>query len=154
MKIATLITFPITIVRGQEMKKAIRASFAVCLVMAGAANVAIADYPSWLDYVEIVPPNPTSTDVVSMTLSGWRSDSCIPDASAISVTGNNIYFDVIYDYPPGTPCLDVASYWTLTEHLGPLPAGTYTVYTRLVDVCDVLPGEPEPYTPVADAGGN
>lgn len=99
------------------------------------------------DGATIVPPNPTSSDVVSITLSGEWPDSCIPEDSAISVTGNNIYFDVIHDVPPWVACLTVIMGWQQTQAVGPLPAGTYTVYTRLV------PWFPLPlpdYEPVAE----
>jgi hypothetical protein len=98
----------------------------------------------WCD-VEIIPEHPTSSDVVVITISGWWGNSCTPNASNVSVMGNDIYFDVIWDYPPGIICLDVITPWALTEYVGPLSVGTYTVYARIVG----YPGVPE-YEPVAE----
>ena len=90
----------------------------------------------------ISPQNPTSADTVFITLSGdWRN-SCTPNGSGISVVGNDIYFDVIWDYPPGTICLLYIAYWERTESVGPLSPGTYTVYARLLGD----PETPETYT--------
>jgi len=108
---------------------------------------AIGDAWWWpASYVEVVPQNPTPADVVAITLGGEWPDSCIPRDSAISVVGNDIYFDVIYDYPPGTPCATVISGWDRTESIGPLSPGTYTVYARLIG----HPLIPETYTPVTE----
>ena len=95
--------------------------------------VAFGDMSSWLDNTdtEIVPSNPTSHDIVCITLSGWWPDSCIPIGSAISVEGDHIYFDVIDD--PNLSCWTVPTEWAQTQYIGPLPAGMYTVYACLVD---------------------
>jgi predicted outer membrane repeat protein len=103
------------------------------------AGQAVGVPPWWLDEVEILPQNPTSYDVVSVTLSGEWMDSCVPNVSSISVVGNDIYFDAIHDYPPDIMCLAVLSGWELTEPIGPLSVGTYTVYARLV--AGDFPGE-------------
>ena len=42
-----------------------------------------------------------------------------------------IYFDVFWDYVPEI-CLTVITPWELTESVGPLPTGTYTIYARIV----------------------
>ncbi len=78
---------------------------------------------------EILPENPTSADVVVITLSGSWPDSGVPDGSAISVSGNNIYFDVIDQSSFG---LTVITPWERKRSVGPLAAGTYTVFTRLL----------------------
>ena len=91
---------------------------------------------------EIFPQRPSPSDVVLITLSGWWGSSCVPNGSAVSVTGNDIYFDVIWDYPPGTMCAEVITAWERTESVGPLSPGTYTVYARLIE----FPNPPEPYT--------
>jgi parallel beta-helix repeat protein len=91
----------------------------------------------WCD-MEIVPENPTSSDVVVITLSGQWGSSCTPNDSSISVIGNDIYFDVIWDYPPGVVCLSVITPWKLTRSAGLLQPGTYTIYSRIVG----YPGAP------------
>ena len=96
--------------------------------------------------VEVIPQNPTSSDVVAITLGGIWGDSCIPNASNSSVIGNDIYFDVIWNYPPGIMCYMVITPWELTEHVGPLSPGTYTVYALLQG----YPHIPGIYTEVAE----
>ena len=113
------------------MKRIALISFALLFVIAGQAAAEWWWIPT--DGAAIVPPNPTSADVVTITLSGEWSNSCIPDDSAISVIGNEIYFDVIWTYSPSW-CLTVITPWELTESVGPLPPGTYTVYVRIVEV--------------------
>jgi len=83
--------------------------------------------------VEIVPGNPTSSDAVNITLSGSWGNACAPNASVISVVDNDIYFDVIQDYPPGVHCALVVTPWWLTEEVGPLEVGSYSLYARLID---------------------
>lgn len=82
--------------------------------------------------VEIVPPKPTSRDVVAITLSGIWGDSCIPTDSNVAVMGNDIYFDVIGVNDPNFVCTQVPTPWQLTESVGPLSLGTYTVYARVI----------------------
>jgi len=123
------------------MKKASLISFAISFMIVGQAA---GDW-QWAD-AEIFPKNPTSSDVVVITLSGWWGSSCIPNASDILVMGNDIYFDVIHDYPPGTVCATVISPWERVESVGPLQPGTYTVYARIVG----YPYIPETYTPVTE----
>ncbi len=101
----------------------------------------------WCD-VEIDPDNPISTDPVTMILSGWWGNSCVPNNSAVSVIGKDIYFDVIWDYPPFISCLTMITGWTLADLVGPLPPGTYTVYARVVGY--PLPDPPQVYEQVAD----
>jgi len=108
------------------------------IVLSGQAY---GDWPSWLGNVIINPENPISTDIVEITLSGGWGTACPPNASAISVVGNDIYFDVIWDYPPGTWCPMIPTGWVRTESVGTLAPGTYNLYTRLV-----IPYPPSSYT--------
>jgi parallel beta-helix repeat protein len=93
---------------------------------------------------EVIPQYPTSADIVVITLSGNWPSSCVPSGSAISVTGNEIYFDVIA-HPPSI-CLCVITPWERRRSVGPLAAGTYTVYVRLVGD----PGVPTAYTMITE----
>lgn len=95
------------------------------------------------DMVEVDPAAPTPGDEVGITLAGNWGDSCTPNGSSISVSGNSIYFDVIHDYPVGTGCLQVITPWSQTEQVGPLAAGTYGVYARLISQ-----SSPKPYMQV------
>ena len=100
-----------------------------CVVFFIVAGQAIGDGEWTPDSVQIAPENPTSADVVGITLSGEWPDSCVPDVSNISVEGNDIYFGVIRSSTES--CLTVFTPWQLTESVGPLPTGTYNLYTAL-----------------------
>ncbi|MHC4646832.1 MAG: right-handed parallel beta-helix repeat-containing protein [Planctomycetota bacterium] len=135
------------------MKKTILISTVLALILITQAQ---AQLPWWLDEVEVLPPNPTSSDVVHITLSGLWGDSCIPNDSNTVITANDVYFDVIRDYPWPVYCSAVLMGWARAEAIGPLPAGTYTVHACLMK-CDSsfsfppLPCVPvEPYTPVGE----
>ena len=97
------------------MKKASLVGFAVLLIFA-CHSLGDAE---WCDDIEINPKNPTSSDVVSITLSGWWPDSCVPNGSGISVVGTDIYFDVLWDYPPDVICATVITEWDQTQFLNP-----------------------------------
>ncbi len=112
--------------------------FAVLFIVAGQAAGNAWYWPP--SYTEIVPEHPTSCDVVAITLGGEWPDSCIPNYSAVSVVGNNIYFDVILGYPPGIVCALVITPWELTESVGPLPTGAYTIHVCLIGDPFVPPG--------------
>ena len=96
--------------------------------------------------VIIEPDNPSTSDVVNVTLWGHWPDSCVPYDSTIVVDGNDVHFTVIRDYPPGIGCFPVIMEWSQMQPAGPLSPGTYTVHGRLV-------GDPfvsEEYTPLTD----
>ena len=109
------------------MRTACLLSIAVLLVWAGES---LGWPPS---RVEIVPQNPTSSDVIEITLSGDWPDTCIPTASAVLASGNDIYFDVISNSLLMRPCAMVDTPWRQTQSTGPLVPGIYTVYARHVE---------------------
>ena len=123
------------------MKRASLISFAVFFTIAGQA----AGDSQWAD-AEIFPQNPTSSDVVVITLSGQWGSSCIPNSSTVTVTDNDIYFDVIWDYPPDIGCYTVMTPWELRRSVGPLTPGTYSVYARVTG----YPYYPDTYTMMAE----
>ena len=105
---------------------------------------------------EIWPTNPTEFDVIGITVSGEWLNSCVPNVSFVSVTEDSIHFVVFDDYPPGTFCLQVVMGWELTDYVGPLSPGTYTIYAHLLgDPCStvsdpytfVVSGEPQVFAP-------
>lgn len=108
------------------MKKTLLISLAVLLSMKGFMR---AD-ATWCK-IDIYPEHPTSADVVDITLSGGWGDSCVPNDSNVTVINSQVYFDVTWDYPPSGLCLAVISSWELTNSVGPLVPGTYTVYAGL-----------------------
>lgn len=110
----------------------------LCVLFFAMAGQAYGDMPSWLNNVSISPPNPTSQNVVTITVSGKWSDSCIPNGSFIWVFGNDIYFEVFRDYPPDIMCWQVVSGWEQTQSVGPLSPDVYTLSVHLND--DWTPG--------------
>jgi hypothetical protein len=87
--------------------------------------------------IDITPKKPTSCDVVVITVSGVDGNSCIPTGSATSIVGNVIYFDLIYNYPPGTPCAMVLTPFEQTQTIGQLPPNDYSVRVRIAPSTDV-----------------
>ena len=77
------------------------------------------------------PPFPTVCDQLAITVFGQWGDSCIPEESQVTVVGNHIYFDVIHYTWLDTGCATVMSDWSLTESVGPLLPGHYTVHAVL-----------------------
>ncbi|MBC7773563.1 MAG: hypothetical protein H7210_13795 [Pyrinomonadaceae bacterium] len=74
--------------------------------------------------------------VVSVTLTGMSTDTCIPFAPRITVTGDRIDLQLDHRLPPNTPCGDQPTGWCFQETTGLLPSGTYRVFTS------VLPEQP------------
>ncbi|MHC4343239.1 MAG: right-handed parallel beta-helix repeat-containing protein [Planctomycetota bacterium] len=132
------------------MKKAI---LTTCMVLLTSGS-ALGNLPSWLGNVGISPANPTSSDIVTITLSGEWGDTCYPNDSNISVTDNDVHFDVVRVYP-GFYCLFICCFpWLQIQSVGPLPSGTYTIHAGVVD-CDSSFGAPQcvpllPHVPVAE----
>ncbi len=48
-----------------------------------------------------VEPQPTSPTVI-ITLGGVWPDSCVPNGSQATVSGNTVFFDLFLNYRPGT----------------------------------------------------
>jgi hypothetical protein len=89
----------------------------------------------WPPEMSVYPPQPSTQDMVKITMWGEWPDSCIPNGSEIQPpTGNAIYFDLIWGYLPGTCCLTVITPWQRSEQVGPLPVGTYRVYATVLDM--------------------
>ncbi len=87
----------------------------------------------------IEPEQPTTADPVTITLAGEWPNSCVPNGSYAAVVGQEVYFDVYADYPPGTMCADMITPWGRSETVGPLAAGTYTVIATLYDALSAWP---------------
>jgi len=130
-----------------ECKNVVKAilirSVLVFLLVAPSACVGITGWPP--DQVTIDPCNPTSSDIVTITLSGTWDNSCVPNDVNVSTDGNDIYFDVINKYPPGSMCPTVQTPWSQTQSVGPLLAGSFEVMARLIWDSNA----PTPYVPVA-----
>lgn len=133
----------IPIVKSKKMRTAYLISFAVFFALAGQ-TIDVYGWPP--EVVEIIPQNPTSCDIVVIRLSGTWGDTCIPLDSAVSVVDSNIYIDVIWNYPPGTYCLQFPTSWKRTRSVGPLSPGMYNVYARLLGFSYI----PEEYAWIAE----
>jgi len=81
--------------------------------------------------VEIEPPNPTTGDMIYVTLSGIWGDSCAPDEISAEIQGTNIFVKAIDDTPLDAQCATMITYWELTINLGKLGAGTYSIFTKI-----------------------
>ncbi len=74
--------------------------------------------------IEIIPPNPTADDNISVRISGTWPNSCAPQNPQVSMIGNEIS---IATSNPGGACLTVLTNWGHTVGLGQLATGDYTV---------------------------
>ena len=116
------------------MKKAraILLAVMVVVVLGWSANVSAGMWwwpPTGETLIE--PANPTSSDVVTITVCGDWPDSCIPYDATVRTEGNSIYIDVIWE--PEQLCFTVISAWSQVQSVGPLSPGTYTVYAALAE---------------------
>jgi hypothetical protein len=80
--------------------------------------------------ITVHPPNPSTVDPVSIAVSGWWGSSCpavtyqhymITHSITLSITVT----DLVAVPPVG--CLDVVTPWAITQEMGTLPLGDYTV---------------------------
>lgn len=90
-----------------------------------SARVSQTDGPYSPMQIDIFPPMPTSSDLVTITSSGEWHNSCTPAYQSHRVIGNMI---TIYAEAeePGDVCLQVFTPWEFSVEVGPLPADTYT----------------------------
>jgi hypothetical protein len=76
------------------------------------------------------PPNPSTADPVSIIVSGWWGSSCPAVTYEHSMVGHSITLSMtvtdLVSVPP-VGCLDVVTPWTITQEMGILPPGDYTV---------------------------
>ncbi len=74
--------------------------------------------------IDVFPETPTTSDVISLLLSGTWPDSCVPQSPQVIRLGNRIN---VATSNPGEVCLTALTDWDLEVPLGELPAGTYHV---------------------------
>ena len=79
--------------------------------------------------ISILPPNPSSQNTIEITVSGEWSDSCIPNASYLWVSGNDVFFEVSR-YGPSN-CLQIPMGWQQINYVGPLSPGVYTLHVDI-----------------------
>ncbi len=117
----------------------------LCFVVLWAASVQAAIPPVLPEIgLQVSPEYPTSSDALSLTLSGMWPDSCVPEGFELRVlSGDSIWIDLLL---PGWDdkgdceepvCLPVLTSWRLTENVEPLSPGDYDVFLRAVACQDI-----------------
>lgn len=80
--------------------------------------------------ITVYPAVPSPVDPVSIVISGWWGSSCPAVTYQHLMAGYNITFSITVTEVAVTPpvaCLDVVTPWTITQELGTLVPGLYTV---------------------------
>ena len=85
----------------------------------------------WTDYTapscEVYPNSPASNEQFAITVGGEWPNNCVPDVLDVSLDGQDIYLDVTENHD-ASGCMQMITQWSLSEALGPLPIGTYSVW--------------------------
>jgi hypothetical protein len=76
--------------------------------------------------VQILPLQPSPSDLVQVRLSGEFPDSCWDASASYSMAGTDINVTLVMTYAGGG-CLTVITPWGITLDIGALPAGQYNV---------------------------
>ncbi|MBN2476038.1 MAG: Ig-like domain-containing protein [Pirellulales bacterium] len=84
----------------------------------------------WLPTAQVAPEDPMTGELVEIGLSGQWPTACVPDRSSVEMVGNSIYFDV-YDPYTQNMCIAIPTPWSLSETVGTLAEGDYTVLASL-----------------------
>jgi hypothetical protein len=84
-----------------------------------------------LEYVQIFPEHPTSSDVVYITLFGFWANNCVPNDWSVSISPHLIHFVADPNYPDPGICLPGVHPWELTGYFGPLEPGSYIVWVTV-----------------------
>lgn len=79
----------------------------------------------------VAPPDPSSSQKITVRLSGEWFDTGVPNELHVTVLDNTIHLDAVRNYAPGTPFLDVITPWSLEQEIGPLAPGIYSVLASL-----------------------
>jgi uncharacterized repeat protein (TIGR01451 family) len=76
--------------------------------------------------ITVIPSSPTTSDAISVRLSGVWSDSCSPHSPQVRITGSEVRIDTA-GVPPGVLCATVLTPWELVVPVGQLPVGSYRI---------------------------
>jgi hypothetical protein len=96
----------------------------------------------WVSWCSVVPEEPTSEDVVTLTIGGQWGDSCVPQEPLTQVVGSTVHMDTDVSHP-GVECLGVVTEWSVSDSVGPLPTGTCTVTASAYDGPALVAGPDE-----------
>lgn len=80
--------------------------------------------------ITVYPANPSTADPVSIAVSGWWGSSCPTATYQYLMAGYNITFTITVTEMVVTPpvgCLTVVTPWAITQEMGTLLPGLYTV---------------------------
>jgi hypothetical protein len=121
--------------------KRITATFAIATSLLSAN-------PAWsqvtLETLGVVPPDPIITDDIVVSIGGTVNESDFPMfRSEWQRDANDILVDVLLDYIPTDAPPRIVPYTERTL-IGPLPAGTYDLTTRLFALARIGPEPPFP----------
>jgi hypothetical protein len=95
--------------------------------IAGAAGALIVSWASAAGAtIDVVPPEPTTADVVRVTASGSMPNPCYDVASTVSRSGERISIHVQLTAQP-VICIQVLGSWQVVHEIGPLAEGPYRV---------------------------
>jgi hypothetical protein len=101
--------------------------------MAAVARIAfallLAASAAFAESITFVPPNPTPSTSIDAVVRGSTS-GCPARLIDVATSGSTITLRLTYDFPPDSGCTAAILPFTLTFHLGMLPAGSYTVIAR------------------------
>lgn len=101
----------------------LRLAVACVAILLGMQGWAHAEFSPVTD-VEVLPPNPTSNDNISIRLSGQWNNGCVPRNPKASISAQSIRIDTS---SPGDGCGGVLTPWGMTVFIGRLTAGSYDV---------------------------
>lgn len=113
------------------MKNTLTFIFSILLLLGGIQEANAQTY-FYMNSITVSPANPTSNDVVSITISGDKSDPCsFPQDFSVSTAGTNISLFMAWNnysnIPPYPFCSFVITPWDTTIVLGTMAAGSYTI---------------------------
>lgn len=74
--------------------------------------------------IELIPPNPISTDNIVVRLSGIWASGCVPQSPRVSISSMEVRVETS---TPAGPCLASLTPWSLTPSIGRLAPGAYRV---------------------------
>lgn len=91
---------------------------------------ALGDAQMWVESVDIIPLQPTETDIITFDISGWayQKPSWV-EYDDYSQDGLSLQLDLYVD----TGTSDAFSEWTYSKQISALPANTYTLELNAID---------------------
>ncbi len=79
----------------------------------------------------VSPSSPSADQAVSVTVTGTWRNTCVPDRTSHEIEGNEVRIHIYDPHGPDTMCGQALTDWSLTERIGQLEPGRYTVLVSL-----------------------